>query len=50
MEFVTTNFKIFTECLSICSCKFYIKRNNSKVNSIETGPTVIADLFLGSDQ
>ena len=30
--------------------KFYIRRNKNKVNSTETGPTVIADLISGSDQ
>ena len=32
------------------SKKFYIKRNKSKVNSIETGRTVIVHLFPWSDQ
>ena len=40
---------LFVENDNVQSRKFYIRRNNSEVDSIETGRIVIAHLFILSD-
>ena len=40
---------LFGENNNVKSKKFYIRRNNSEVDSVETGRIVIAHLFILSD-